>query len=90
MTKQQSESVPSQAIVTSVQMTELLRRRGSFSKSKRHLCMGKDLWLMVSLVIISTIDLDDWMPGSRAPDLFVFAPPEQQRKGAGTRSGDTF
>ena len=35
--------------------------------------MGKDLWLMVSLVIISTIDLDDWMPGSRAPGLFVFA-----------------
>ena len=35
--------------------------------------MGKELWLMVSLVIISTIDLDEWMPGSRAPGLFVFA-----------------
>ena len=46
--------------------------------------MGMGLLLMVSLVIISTIDLDDWMPGSRAPGLFVFAPPEQQRKGVGT------
>ena len=45
--------------------------------------MGKGLLLMVSLVIISTIDLDDWMPASRAPGLFVLAP-----KTAGKRSGD--
>ena len=36
--------------------------------------MGKDLWLMVSLVTISTIDLCDWLPASRAPGLFVLAP----------------
>ena len=36
--------------------------------------MGKGLLLMVSLVIISTIDLDDGMPGSIASGLFVFAP----------------
>ena len=45
--------------------------------------MGKDLWLMVSLVIISTIDLDDWMPGSRAPGLFVFAPLNSREKEQG-------
>ena len=42
--------------------------------------MGKGLLLMVSLVIISTIDLDDWMPASRAPGLFVFAPQNSREK----------
>ena len=42
--------------------------------------MGKDLLLMVSLVIISTIDLDDWMPGSGAPGLFFFAPLNSREK----------
>ena len=43
---------------------------------------------MVSLVIISTIDLDDWMPGSRAPGLFVLAAlnsrEKEQGQGVGT------
>ena len=41
---------------------------------------GKGLLLMVSLVIISTIDLDDWLPASRAPSLFVFAPQDSRKK----------
>ena len=47
--------------------------------------MGKGLLLMVSLVIISTIDLDDWMPGSKAPGLFVCAPQSsrENEKGGG-------
>ena len=49
--------------------------------------MGKDLWLMVSLVIISTIDLDDWMPGSRAPGLYVFAPLNSREKERGQGVG---
>ena len=44
--------------------------------------MGKGLLLMVSLVIIPTIDLGDWMPGFKASGLFVFA--AQQGKGVGT------
>ena len=52
--------------------------------------MGKDLWLMVSLVIISTIDLDDWMPGSRAPGLFVFAPLNSREKERGQGVGTFF
>ena len=42
--------------------------------------MGKGLLLMVSLVIISTLDLVDWMPASRAPGLFVFAPQKSREK----------
>ena len=42
--------------------------------------MGKGLLLMVSLVIISTIDLNDWMPGCRAPGLFVFPPLNSREK----------
>ena len=52
--------------------------------------MGKDLWLMVSLVIISTIDLDDWMPGSRAPGLFVFAALNSREKERGQGVGTLF
>ena len=52
--------------------------------------MGKDLWLMVSLVIISTIDLDDWMPGSRAPGLFVFALLNSREKERGQGVGTLF
>ena len=52
--------------------------------------MGKDLWLMVSLVIISTIDLEDWLPGSRAPGLFVFAPLNSSEKERGQGVGTLF
>ena len=52
--------------------------------------MGKGLLLMVSLVIISTIDLDDWMPGSRAPGLFVFAPLNSREKERGQGVGTLF
>ena len=52
--------------------------------------MGKDPLLMVSLVIISTIDLDDWMPGSRAPGLFVFAPLNSREKERGQGVGTLF
>ena len=45
---------------------------------------------MVSLVIISTIDLDDWMPGSRAPGLFVFAPLNSREKERGQGVGTLF
>ena len=45
---------------------------------------------MVSLVIISTIDLDDWMPGSRAPGLFVFAPLNSREKERGQGVGTFF
>ena len=45
---------------------------------------------MVSLVIISTIDLDDWMPGSRAPGLFVFAPLNSREKEQGQGVGTIF
>ena len=52
--------------------------------------MGKDLWLMVSLVIISTIDLGDWMPGSRAPGLYVFAQLYSRGKERGQEVGTLF
>ena len=52
--------------------------------------MGKDLWLMVSLVVISAIDLDDWMPGSREPGLFVFAPQNSREKERGQEVGKCF
>ena len=52
--------------------------------------MGKGLLLMVSLVIISTIDLDDWMPGSRAPSLFVFALLNSREKERGQGVGTLF
>ena len=45
---------------------------------------------MVSLVIISTIDLDDWMPGSRAPGLFVFALLNSREKERGQGVGTLF
>ena len=45
---------------------------------------------MVSLVIISTIDLDDWMPGSRAPGIFVFAPLNSSEKERGQGVGTLF
>ena len=41
---------------------------------------------MVSLVIIP-IDLDDWMPDSRAPGLFVFAPLNSREKKRGQGVG---
>ena len=46
--------------------------------------------VMVSLMIISTIDLDDWMPGSRAPGLFVFAPLNSREKEQGQGVGTIF
>ena len=49
--------------------------------------MGKGLLLMVSLVIISTIDLDDWMPGSRASGRFVFAPQSSRENEGGQGVG---
>ena len=52
--------------------------------------MGRDLWLMVSLVIISTIELDDWMPGSRAPGLFVFAPLKREKRSRDREWGTIF
>ena len=42
---------------------------------------------MVSLVIIFTIELDDWMPGSRAPGLFVFAALNSREKERGQGVG---
>ena len=42
---------------------------------------------MVSLVIISTIDLDDWMPGSKAPGLSVCAPHSSRENEGGQGVG---
>ena len=49
--------------------------------------MGKGLLLMVSLVIISTIDLGNWMPAPRAPGLNVFAPQNSRNKEWGQEVG---
>jgi len=52
---------------------------------------GKVLLPMVSLVIISTTDLDDdWMPGSRAPGLFVFAPQSSRENEGGQKEWGHF
>jgi len=45
---------------------------------------------MVRLAIISTIDLEFWMPGSRALGLFVFAPLTSREKERGQGVGTLF
>ena len=40
--------------------------------------------------LCSTTDLDDWMPGSRAPGLFVFAPLNSREKERGQGVGTFF
>ena len=44
---------------------------------------------MMGLVVSSNFDIDDHLPGFRAPSLFLFAQQNSREKEGGTRSGDT-
>ena len=49
--------------------------------------MGEGFLLIIDLVVSSTIDFDDHLPGFRAPSLFLFAQQNSREKEGGQGVG---